>query len=85
MTARQALTRQDYGALSYFGEKVDTDTRVRLCSHALVNMLRHARGLGDTVELAPDGTMPVQEILRKKGVQDSPDAHVGYRGGSARE
>ena len=59
MTARQALTREDYSALrSYFGEKIDTDTRVRLCSHALVNMLRHARGLGDTVELAPMGPCP---------------------------
>ena len=67
VTARQALTARDYILLKgYFGRKLDTDTRVRLCSHALVNLLRHARGLDETVELAPDGTMTVQAILSTK-------------------
>ena len=64
MTAREALTSQDYEALrSYFGEQIDTETRVKLCSCALVNLLRHAMGLGDTVQLAPDGSMTVQQIM----------------------
>ena len=56
VTARQALTEDEYESLRvYFGRKLDTDMRARLCCyHALVNMLRHANGLDERVELAPD-------------------------------
>ena len=64
ITARQALTRTEYESLkNYFGEKLDTETRVKLCSCALVNLLRHAMGMGDQVQLAPDGSMTVGQIL----------------------
>ena len=67
MTAREALTSTDYSALrNYFGEQVDTETRVKLCSFALLMMLRHVKGLGDEVRLAPDGTMTVQQILNMR-------------------
>ena len=67
MTAREALTSTDYSALrNYFGEKIDTETRVKLCSFALLMVLRHDKGLGDEVRLAPGGTMTVQQILNMR-------------------
>ena len=80
MTARQALSRDDYRHLRiYFGLKLDVDSRVRLCSHALVNMLRHARGVGDEqVVLAPRWHYGSQTDHAHERVQDPPDDHHGY-------